>query len=222
MTKYFLAIATCALLLSGCSTGAIEEVENDKLTPTAESSPEATESAEPSEEPEEETAKPAEETTESTPKATPKPTPTPTPKPTPEPTPTPTPEPTPTPKPTPTPTPEPTPTPTPEPTPTPTPEPTPTPTPKAEVKVFNVEAKQFAFVPATITVNEGDTVRLIVKSTDVDHGIGISEFGVLKTVKAGTTETVEFVANKKGSFTIFCSVFCGGGHGTMTGTLVVQ
>lgn len=59
-------------------------------------------------------------------------------------------------------------------------------------------------------------------STDVDHGLAISAFGVNKTVKAGTTEQIEFVADKQGTFTIFCSVFCGAEHGSMKGTLIVE
>ncbi len=93
---------------------------------------------------------------------------------------------------------------------------------KGAVKEFEVEAKQFVFVPETITVNEGDTVRLVVTSSDVDHGIGIPEFKVSLKVAAGKTETVEFVADKKGTYTMRCNVFCGTDHKNMKGTLIVQ
>src|SRR3989344_6400718 len=90
------------------------------------------------------------------------------------------------------------------------------------VKEFKIEAKQFEFVPSTITVNEGDTVRLIVTSTDTEHGIGIPEFDVSLKVDAGKTETVEFVADKKGTYSMNCNVFCGSGHRNMKGTLIVK
>ena len=41
-------------------------------------------------------------------------------------------------------------------------------------------------------------------------------------IKPGKTTTVEFLADKQGEFTIFCSVFCGSGHPTMKGSLVVK
>ncbi len=83
-------------------------------------------------------------------------------------------------------------------------------------------AKQWEFVPARIVVNEGDTVVLTITSEDVDHGFSLPTFGVNATLEAGKAVTVKFVANKKGTFTFSCSVFCGSGHSHMSGTLVVE
>jgi cytochrome c oxidase subunit II len=89
-------------------------------------------------------------------------------------------------------------------------------------KEFTIHAKQWEFEPATITVSEGDTVILHLTSDDVSHGYSISEFGVHSSFSSGETKTVEFVADKKGTFTTKCSVPCGSGHGSMTGTLIVE
>jgi cytochrome c oxidase subunit 2 len=83
-------------------------------------------------------------------------------------------------------------------------------------------AKQWDFVPSTITVNKGDTVKMIINSIDVKHGIAIPEFGVNSDLNPGEITTIEFVADKSGSFRFFCSVFCGSGHGSMEGTLIVN
>ncbi len=93
---------------------------------------------------------------------------------------------------------------------------------KASVQSFRIVAKQWSFEPSTITVNEGDTVTLSIKSVDVDHGFKISEFGVGALLKPGETTNVEFVASKKGTYSFFCSVYCGEGHSSMKGTLVVK
>lgn len=90
------------------------------------------------------------------------------------------------------------------------------------VKSFNVTAKQWEFVPAVITVEQGDIVNLLVNSVDVDHGIAISAFGVNEQLAPGTVTAIEFVADKKGTFSMFCNVFCGSGHGSMKATLIVQ
>ncbi|HLC72108.1 MAG TPA: cupredoxin domain-containing protein [Candidatus Nanoarchaeia archaeon] len=90
------------------------------------------------------------------------------------------------------------------------------------VKEFKIETKQFVFVPETITVKKGDKVRLVVTSTDVEHGIGILEFDVSLKVPKGETRSVEFVADKAGTYTMYCNVFCGNDHKKMKGTLVVE
>tara|TARA_Y100000310_G_C20699925_1_gene828778 strand:+ start:3596 stop:4045 length:450 start_codon:yes stop_codon:yes gene_type:complete len=93
---------------------------------------------------------------------------------------------------------------------------------QSETKTFVVSAKRFEFSPSTIEVNEGDTVVIKATSSDVDHGIAISEFGVNVDLPAGEEVEISFVADKKGEYPIICSVFCGSGHKDMTGTLIVN
>ena len=94
------------------------------------------------------------------------------------------------------------------------------------VKVFEVVARRYAFEPATIEVNEGDRVRLLVQSADGLHGVGIKQFGVNTKVprpKQGDDPvTIEFVASAAGRYPILCSEYCGSGHKEMTGTLIVN
>lgn len=90
------------------------------------------------------------------------------------------------------------------------------------VKEFTINAFRFGFEPKTIRVNLGDTVRIKATSVDVPHGLAIPEFGVNMYLTKGKQETVEFVANKKGTFQLYCSVPCGSGHGSMQGILIVE
>ena len=94
--------------------------------------------------------------------------------------------------------------------------------PVAVTKSFTLTAKKWTFDPATITVKKGDTVKLSVKSIDVDHGFALSAFGINQNLTPGQTTLIEFVADKTGSFPFVCSVFCGSGHGGMRGTLIVE
>lgn len=91
-----------------------------------------------------------------------------------------------------------------------------------DIQEINITAKQFEFVPSEITVSEGSTVRLSIESVDVDHGFALTAFGVSENLQAGETTTVEFVADKTGTYSFFCNVFCGQGHGSMRGTLIVE
>jgi|SRR3989338_102840 len=91
-----------------------------------------------------------------------------------------------------------------------------------EVKEFTMTAKRWEFEPEVIRVNEGDTVRLFIKSIDVAHGFAVPDFGVNERLNPGQTVKVEFVADKTGIFTFFCSVQCGSGHSSMNGQLIVE
>lgn len=103
-----------------------------------------------------------------------------------------------------------------------TPETTPAVDPAPAKKEFTITAKQWAFSPATVTVNTGDVVTLHIKSTDVAHGFFLAEFGVNETLKPGATTDVTFTASKSGSYTFSCNLFCGSGHNDMSGMLIVQ
>lgn len=92
---------------------------------------------------------------------------------------------------------------------------------KQQTKTFSVTAKQWEFIPSTITVQKGDRVKLEITSVDVEHGIAIPEFGVSTELYPGKTATVEFTADKAGTFSFFCNVYCGSGHRDMKGTLRV-
>ena len=94
--------------------------------------------------------------------------------------------------------------------------------PSSEVKEFKITAKQFQFEPSTIEVNKGDKVKLVVTSVDVPHGISIPEYGINERLDPGKPKTIEFTADKEGTFTTFCSVFCGSGHSTMKGKIIVR
>ena len=93
---------------------------------------------------------------------------------------------------------------------------------QGELKEFAITAKQWNFTPSTIEVNEGDTVKLTITSIDVTHGFSLPEFGVDGRLEPNQTTTVEFIADKVGTFTFACNVLCGAGHSTMNGTLIVN
>ena len=92
----------------------------------------------------------------------------------------------------------------------------------AKTKEFIMTAKRWNFEPPSITVNKGDTVRLKISSVDVTHGFALLDFDIIERLSPGKTVEVEFVADKTGTFSFFCSVPCGAGHSKMSGTLIVK
>ena len=56
---------------------------------------------------------------------------------------------------------------------------------------------------------------------DITHGFAIDEYNVRVYIPPGETVTVSFVADKLGTFTYYCNVFCGVGHPNMHGIFQV-
>ena len=92
---------------------------------------------------------------------------------------------------------------------------------KDGMRIIEVKASKYKFQPDPIIVKKGEKVRLEVTSEDVAHGLAISDFKVNVVAKKDIVNTVEFMADKAGDFIIYCSVYCGAGHGNMKGKLKV-
>ena len=90
------------------------------------------------------------------------------------------------------------------------------------VRVIELKASKYKFEPDPIVVKKGEKVRIIASSSDVAHGISIPEFKLSLAIPAGKESTAEFSADKEGTVTSYCSVYCGTGHGKMQGKLIVK
>ncbi len=93
---------------------------------------------------------------------------------------------------------------------------------KQGVREIQVEAFRYGFKPTPIVVQQGNKVRLLVKSVDSNHGMLISEFRINEVLRKGETKIIEFTADRKGMFEMRCSVYCGPGHAKMSGQLIVR
>lgn len=94
--------------------------------------------------------------------------------------------------------------------------------PTGEIKEFDIQAKNWEFIPNTITVNLGDKVELHIESIQGTHGFALPAFGINERLELNQDVHVDFIADKKGAFPFACSVPCGRGHGGMQGQLVVE
>ncbi|MFQ5650005.1 MAG: hypothetical protein ACE5IY_08690 [bacterium] len=101
-----------------------------------------------------------------------------------------------------------------------------------------IKARQYAFDPAVIRVNQGDTLHIRLVSLDVVHGffleghdVDAEVFAHQKTFNVrhlstdgGWSEVKEVVVvtNRRGKFRYRCSHTCGSMHPFMQGELIVQ
>src|SRR5258708_5511872 len=70
----------------------------------------------------------------------------------------------------------------------------------SQAREITVTARKFEFVPKTISVRKGESVKLIVTSEDVDHGFALKEFGIKETIKAKQTKVIELTPDREGKF----------------------
>jgi cytochrome c oxidase subunit 2 len=96
------------------------------------------------------------------------------------------------------------------------------PVPAQNVNEIKMTAKKYEFNPSVIKVKQGDQVRLQITALDHDHGFKLEAYDIDKLLPKGQTTTVEFTADKAGTFPFHCSHFCGLGHKGMKGQLVVE
>lgn len=92
----------------------------------------------------------------------------------------------------------------------------------AVVHEFQITSRKCEFGPSSLRVKKGDHLKLVISALDHDHGFRLDEFHINRKIEKGKTDTVEFTADKAGTFPFRCSNFCGLGHGGMMGTLVVE
>jgi len=89
-----------------------------------------------------------------------------------------------------------------------------------EFTVVNIEYEGTkVFVPSTLVVHKGDTVKIKVinniKSEPPNHGFAIPDFKIEEVVNRGETKTVEFTADKVGVFDIQCQLHPAHVHGQL-------
>ncbi len=90
-----------------------------------------------------------------------------------------------------------------------------------QTRTFKLDARQFAYSPSELTVNQGDNVTSQLVSTDVVHGLYIDGYNVSVQADPGQTATLTFIADKPGSFRFRCNITCGAMHPFMIGKLTV-
>ncbi len=79
--------------------------------------------------------------------------------------------------------------------------------PTGTVKEFTVDGSNYEFSPTKIEVNKGDTVKITFKDDDGMHNLVVDGYNVkTNIIKGGSQDTIQFVADKTGTFEYYCSV----------------
>jgi heme/copper-type cytochrome/quinol oxidase subunit 2 len=99
--------------------------------------------------------------------------------------------------------------------------PLPVPPATPQERTFTIDARQYAYFPSELQINQGDNVTIRLISTDVVHGLYVDGYDISVEADPGQTATLTFIADKAGSFRFRCNVTCGAMHPFMIGKLNV-
>ncbi len=81
---------------------------------------------------------------------------------------------------------------------------------------IEIVASRFSYEPKEVTLKKGQPVVLVLRSTDVTHGLKIEEMNVKSEIKKGQATEIAITPPAVGHFVGKCAHFCGKGHGSMT------
>lgn len=87
---------------------------------------------------------------------------------------------------------------------------------------ITLTARDFRFSPSRIEVVQDDLVKLTVRSEDVAYSFTIEEYRVSRRIPAGGTTTVEFRADRAGTFPFYSNLTNDARHAQMKGELIVR
>ena len=90
-----------------------------------------------------------------------------------------------------------------------------------EERVIKILARRFTYTPNKLNLKKGVPVVLELTTADVLMGFSAPDFDVRADIILGQVAKVRLVPDKVGTFTFLCDVFCGSGHETMNGTIIV-
>ena len=87
---------------------------------------------------------------------------------------------------------------------------------------ITLTARNYRFAPSRIEVAQDDLVKLTVQSEDNAYSVTIDEYRVSRRVPAGGSTTLEFRADRAGTFAFYSNMTNDARHAQMKGELVVR
>src|ERR1700683_1390483 len=77
---------------------------------------------------------------------------------------------------------------------------------------FALTALKYNFGPNVVKVKKDDPVKVVITARDREHGFKLTVFHIDRRLPKGEAVTVEFTADRSGTFPFQYSVFWGMGH----------
>jgi len=82
-------------------------------------------------------------------------------------------------------------------------------------------AKNYDFGKFTLELEKGKTYQLKLAAKEMKHAIVVRELRLQNRIKVGEIKTIEFAPKEAGTFRVVCGEWCGAGHASMVGKIIV-
>ena len=82
-------------------------------------------------------------------------------------------------------------------------------------KTIVIHARKSAFTPSEVTLKKGETVKLVLISDDVRHGLAVRGVGIRSEIMPGRRTELIVTPTEVGDFPGSCWIYCGSGHREM-------
>ena len=92
---------------------------------------------------------------------------------------------------------------------------------QAGERVVKVRARKFVFTPNEIQLKKGEPVTIELSTEDVFMGFSVPDLKVRSDIVPGQVMRVKLTPASAGTFPFLCDIFCGDGHESMSGKIVV-
>jgi cytochrome c oxidase subunit 2 len=92
---------------------------------------------------------------------------------------------------------------------------------RAAPRIVKVHARRFVFTPNRIALAPHESVVFELTAEDTTMGFSIPQFGVRADVPPGAVVKLAAESGEAGTVQFLCDIFCGSGHETMNGVIVV-
>jgi heme/copper-type cytochrome/quinol oxidase subunit 2 len=87
---------------------------------------------------------------------------------------------------------------------------------------FTITARDYRYSPNRLEVTQDDLVKVTIRSEDVAYSLTIDAYKVSRRVPAGGSTTLEFRADRSGTFKFYSNLTSDARHNQMSGELVVR
>lgn len=93
--------------------------------------------------------------------------------------------------------------------------------PKKKERVIKITARKFQYAPNEITVRQGESVVLEFTSIDFVHGFSVPDLHLRADLPPGQMTRVRLPTDEAGTYDFLCDNFCGSGHESMNGKIII-
>ena len=88
-------------------------------------------------------------------------------------------------------------------------------------RVVKVHARRFVYTPSVINVKKGEPVVLELTTEDVLMGLSVPDLDIRTDIVPGKTTLLRLTPQQAGTYEFLCDIFCGSGHESMHGKIIV-